>query len=237
MRRFKLKLKLNPRKGNMLAIFLFALMIAIMSFGTLSIASSLYSSGESTAKRYANVQSYRAAAEMACYQYVNDLQAITVKKNLKDDWISVSGATVYTQACEAIQDEIGKEDNHLQWNVANIETAVAGAGVTDASIVTNLLGLLTSGRTQFTLTIVNYPEVDWSSVETAVSSKESLLKLLPIEVDVDLVAKGEAIKEKLFVSGLYLKVSQEKVSTESGRDTAVTMSIVQGEGGIQIYRE
>lgn len=226
------------RKGSLLAIFLFAVMIAIMSFGTLSVANSLYASGEQTSKRYSHIQSYRSAAEIACYQYVNDLQAITVTKSLSGEWISVSGSAVYTQACEAIQEKIGKSDNPFVWNVDTIEAAIVGAPVQDASSLTSLLALLAEGRTNFLLSVVDYPEIDWTAGESYISRDESQLKLLPIDVTVNLTAKGEILKEHLFVGGLYLNVVQTTSRNLDGsRETTVTMQITQGEKGVQIYRE
>ena len=237
MNRFKQLLN-KRRKGSLLAILLFAVMIAIMSFGTLSVASSLYATNEESAKRYAHIQSYRSATEIACYQYINDLQAVTVTKFLTGDWVSVSGSAVYTQACEVIQETVGKEDDPLVWKVSTIEAAIAGATVSNPEIVTNLLGLLAEGRASFMLSVTDYPEIDWTAGESFVSKDESQLKLRPFEVIVELTAKSEVLKEHLFVNGLYLNVLQESIRTEGGtRDTKVTMNISVGESGVQIYRE
>lgn len=230
-------LKKRKRRGSLLAILLFAVIMAIMAFGTASVASTLYASNEESATRYSHIQSYRSATEIACYQYIGDLQAITVTKNLSGDWVSVSGSAVYTQATEVIVEQLGMTDNPLVWKVSTIEAAIAGATVSDPSVVTNLLGLLAEGRVNFQLSLVDYPEIDWAAGESFISRDESQLKLLPLEVVVELTVKGEVLKEHLFVSGLYLNVLQMVERTESGRQTTVTMNITTGEKGVQIYRE
>lgn len=223
----------KTRKGSLLAILLFAVIIAIMSFGTVSVATTLYASNNESTRRYSHIQSYRAATEIAAYQYISDLQAVNVTKNLNADWISVSGGAVYTQALELIVNEIGTVDEPLTWKTLDIIHALSGAPVQNPEVLTNLLGLLGQGRAEFKLSIVDYPEIEWNAGESYVSRDESQLKLRPIEIVVELIAKGEVLKEHLFVSGLHLDVLQMKV----GRDTLVTMNITTGEKGVQIYRE
>lgn len=230
-------LKHKRRSGSLIAILLFAVVIAIMSFGTASVASTLYASNEESATRYAHIQSYRAATEIACYQYINDLQAITVTKNLSGDWVSVSGSAIYTQSVEVITEQLGMPDSPLVWKVSTIEAAIAGATISDPAIVTTLLGLLAEGRADFQLSLVDYPDIDWAAGESYISRDESQLKLKPLEVIVELTAKGEVLKEHLYVSGLYLNVLQMVERTETGRQTTVTMNITTGEKGVQIYRE
>lgn len=226
----------KPRRGNLIAILLFAVMIAIMSMGTLSVAMTLYSSGRQTAKQYADVQSYRAAIEIACYQYVNELEATTVTKNLSTDWLSVTGPAVYTQAVEVIESAIGKTDNPRVWDKDTIEEAITGALISDPSVMVNLLALLQEGRNSFVFTTSGL-DIDWAAGESYVSNSESMLKIQPIEVTVDLLAKGEILKEVLYIDGLYLNVSSVSIGSGSNRQTLVTMNISEGESGVQIYRE
>lgn len=226
----------KPRKGNLIAILLFAVMIAIMSMGTLSVAMTLYSSGEQTAKQYADIQSYRSAIEIACYQYVNELEATTVTKNLSADWISVTGSAVYTQAVEAIESAIGKADNPQVWNKATVEEAITGALISDPAVMVNLLALLQEGRSNFVFETSGLA-INWAAGESYISSSESVLKLQPLEVTVDLLAKGEKLKEILYIDGLYLNVTTIKIGSGSSRQTIVTMNISEGESGVQIYRD
>ena len=228
----------KDRKGNLLAILVFAIMIAIMSFGATAVATTLYMSNEETATRYSHIQSYRSATEIACYQYLNDMQALIVTKSLTGEWVSVSGSAVYTQAIDAIVEQIGTTEDPLKWRVQTIEGAIGGATISDPSIVTNLLGLLAEGRVSFQLHLVDYPEIDWEAGESYITRDESQLKLKPFEVIVDLTAKGEILKEHLFVDGLFLNVLQAKITRPGGgRDTQVTMSIVPSQEGVEIYRE
>lgn len=228
----------KERQGTLLAILLFAIMIAIMSFGTTAVANTLYASNKETATRYSHIQSYRSATEIACYQYLNDMQALIVTKSLTGEWVSVSGSAVYTQAIDAIVEQLGTAEDAMIWRVSTIENAIGGASVSDPAIVTNLLGLLAEGRVDFQLRLADYPEIDWEAGESYVGRDESQLKLKPFEIIVDLTAKGEVLKERLFVDGLFLNVLQSKVNVPGGgRDTLVTMSIVPSQEGVQIYRE
>ena len=151
--------------------------------------------------------------------------------------MSVSGSAIYTQSVEVITEQLGMTDNPLVWKVSTIEAAIAGATISDPAIVTTLLGLMAEGRADFQLSLVDYPDIDWAAGESYISRDESQLKLKPLEVIVELTAKGEVLKEHLYVSGLYLNVLQMVERTETGRQTTVTMNITTGEKGVQIYRE
>lgn len=225
------------RKGSLLVVLLFAVMMAIVSFGMLSVATTLYSSNAENAKRYANIQSYRSASEIACFQYVNDLEAITVTRNLTTDWVSVTGAAVYSQAIQAIQDEIGRPTNRFIWNVSDISRAITGAGISDPAVVIHLQSLLAEGRTEFQLAIDDYPTLDYLDIKTFIGRDDVYIALKPFLVNVDLTAKGEVLREKLYVDGLYLSVEKNVIAGAGGApEVEVTMKLVEGESGVEIYR-
>ena len=228
------------RKGNLLAILLFASSMAIISFGTLGLAMTLYAHNNNSAKSYANYQSYRAALEVSVYQYVADLCSVTVTRDLNSDWISVSDSAIYTQGIELIQETIGLSENPLTWKTTDIITAISATPISNAEIMASLLGYVSSvGTTEFNLSAVDYPSIDYTSLgESSSGDSFSQLALHPLEVNVHLRVKGEVLDDVLFIDNLYLTVTQEKFEGEGGNKVSnVTMRIEEGESGVKIYRQ
>lgn len=239
----------KARRGSLIAVLLFAVVIAIVCFGMLMVASSLYTANEENATHYANVQSYRSAAEMAVYQYATDLQAVVLTKNLDTDWIGVSGPAIYTEGLTLIAETIGQNSapagetpNHLKWKVDTIQTAIGAANVSNPAVLANLLAELDVGRSIFELTIDDYPDIDWTSSSSWIVGKEAMLKIAPIGVKVKLTVRGEQLLEHMFIDGLFLHVVRERIPNDDDddtRSTIVTLQIVTSASGkgVQIYRE
>lgn len=228
------------RKANLLLVLLFAMTIAIVSFGTLALAMTLYASGNDSAKRYAEYQSYRAAIEVSVYQYVADLCSVSVRRDLNSDWISVSDSAVYSQGLELIQETIGTEEDRLVWKVTDITEAISAAPMTDATIATSLLGSVSvEGIKEFQLKSADVPSINYESLNNVINDKGlSIFELNPIEVDVHLRVRGEILDEKLYVSGLVLNSNYEAYRNEFGKLVEnVSMQIKEGEAGIDIYRK
>ncbi len=223
----------KSRRGNLIAILLFAVMISIMSMGTLAVASSLYTSNSETATYYANIQSYRSAAEIACYRYIMELQTVLVEKNVSAPVLGSTGPTIYGEAIDLIVQKIGKTEEPLTWKTATINDALTGTVMSDSTQLLNLMARLGGGRSEFKLYLDDYPEIDWTSGESYISAHEAQLRLVPFEVHVDLTIRGESLKEKLWIDGLRLLVTAET----SGGSTDVTLKLVEREGGVQIYRD
>lgn len=230
--------KSRTKKGSSLVVvILFASVLAIISVGTLSVAMSLYASGDGSAQVYSDIQSYRAATELACYQYVNDLEAFTVTKNLSVDWISVTKDAVYSEAIKLITDEVSTAEGSLLWEVTDITPAVAGVGVSNSSLLVKLLALFNGVWTKFQLYLDEYPALNYTSDEGEFAIGESSVPLHPFCVHVDLAVKGETLREELYVEGLFLNVITEKrLNATGGYDTYVTLTLKEGDNGIEIYR-
>lgn len=233
-----LKVLKRSRKGNLIAILLFAVMISIMSMGSLSVASTLYTSNEESAQNYANIQTYRSAAEIACYKYIMDLQTVTVTKDMSSSILGSVGPTIYTEAIELIQGKIARSDDELVWKTETISDALTGTVLSDPSIMLNMLAKLDKGNSKFKLSIADYPQIDWASGESFISAREAQLRIEPIEVIVDLQVRGEVLREVLFVDGLRLLVTADKdFDPDVGTVITVTLKLVEREGGVQIYRD
>lgn len=226
----------KKRKGEIIAIFLFAVMISIMSMGALSVASTLYTSNEESAKNYADIQTYRSAAEVACYRYIMELQTVLVTKDTTVGNLNSVGPTIYTESLELIQEKIAKADEPLVWKTETIDGALAGTVLSDQTILLNLLAKLGVRETHFKLCIADYPTIDWTSGESFISRTEAQLRLEPLEVQIELKVGSEVIKEKLWVDGLRLLVTAERDPAVAST-TTVTLKIVEREKGVQIYRD
>ena len=222
------------RKGSIIAITLFAVMMSIMSMGMISVATTLYSSSEETAQNYANIQSYRSAAELACFNYITELQTVTVEKDLSSAFLGASSAVIYPESLELIQQKIASEEEgqELVWKTDSISEALNGTVLSDPSIILNLLAKLSKGNSTFKLSIEDYPQIDWTSGESYISSKEAQLRIEPLKVIVDLQVRGEVLKEILYVDGLRLSVQVDDFDSSK-----VSLKLVEREGGVQIYRD
>lgn len=232
------------RRGSILVILMFVFVMAIVTVGTLRVASALYASNRESAQNYARIQTYRASTEIACYQYISELESLNATRDLNGDWIGVSGVAIYGEAIDLLVDSISKsaaapgEDfvQPLTWTTDSIVDAIAGAPVSNPVVVTDMLATLEDGRNSFKLYLGLYPEIDWNAVDTFVSPGVSNLRLQPLEVHVSLKARGEDLNDILFVDGLYLNTFVETSVEADGSHTRVTMSIVEGDNGIEIYR-
>lgn len=226
------------RRGSLLAIILFSALIAIIAVGTLTVATTLYTSNEKSMHIYGNLQSYRAATELSCYQYLNDLEAITVTDDIDANWVSVTESAVYTEAIRLITDAVSTEEGSLTWRTTDAVSAIGGTPVSDSSIMVKLIGLLQSGSTKFKLYMTEYPSLDWLSDSAEFEIGDMSIPLNPVPVSIDLSVKGESLSEELYIYGLYLHVITEERLMESGRyDTFVTVSIEEGEDNFGIYRQ
>lgn len=225
------------RKGSLVVVVIFSMMMAIISFGLLGVATALYVQNEDSSGRYANLQTYRAATEIAAYQYCNDLQTVIVTRSLSGEWLNVTGSAVITQSLEEIQKAVSTNSNNLVWKVGTIQEAVSGASVSNPQIMVNLLGLLNEGVTNFKLSVADTPQIDYSTGEGYISADESMFKLQPIEMHIHLTALGESLDEVLYVDGLYIHILRDNIIGVGGfRDTVFTIKVIQGESGVQIYR-
>lgn len=229
---------MRQRKGSFLLVITFGVLMAWVIVSMLTVATSLYSSSKDTAKIYGDIQSYRAATELACYQYITDLQGMTVTKDLDGDWISVSGQAVYTQALDAIQATLASPEDPTAWFVTDITDALAGANLSDPSVLTDLLSKLSGVRQEFKLTVPEPMKLDWDNPETSSSRTGATVALEPLVIEVYLTVKGESVSEKFIVTDLFLDVDITETEMEDGSTHAVaTMMLTEKESGVTISRE
>ena len=153
----------KPRKGNLVVVVLFAMVIGVISIGTFSVAMTLYRSNIDSADRYAKMQSYRAAAEIAVYQYIKDLESYEVDKTLETAFITPTPMSTYNEAIQTVFTRVGKSDNILKWKVGSIARAVDASGIDNPATTVHLISLLNDGRDSFSLYSEALPELDYST--------------------------------------------------------------------------
>lgn len=236
MIRIKKKM-LSPKKGSLLAIILFAFMMGIIGMGTMTIAFTMYASGQESSKRYADFQTYRAATEMATYNYIKDLETIVVEHTLDGDWLSQANTVVFDDALQQIVNEVGLTAEPLTYRVTTAESAIGGTAASDMSIVTKTVGAVTAHYNAFKLFLLDYPALDYEDPTAYLVFGETNVPLKPVEVHVNLQVKGESLKEKIYVDGLFLNVIAEtNDSPTGGYISKLTMKIVEGANGLTIFR-
>lgn len=233
---------LRGRQGNLLVVVMFAVAIAIVSFTTLMVVTSTYASQKENAKQYANIQSYRAAAEIACYQYITDLCVNTETLDLSSSFITPSGPAMYNEALRLLQEAVGERPNPdeplatadpLVWRVSTISAAISGATVSHPDAIMDLIALCSKGLNEFELRLEDYPEILWGDEGTDLTGNEVTLVLAPLEIHVRLRVRGEILNETFYAHGLCLSVIKEgPASTRT-----LTMRIVEPENGVRIYRD
>lgn len=229
---------MRRRKGSFLLVITFGALMAWVTVSMLTVATSLYTTTKDSAKIYSDIQSYRAASELACYQYVTDLQGVTVTRDLDADWISVTGQAVYSQALDAIKQSLASDTDANAWYVSDISTALSGLNLSDPSVLTNLLGKLTGVRQSFTLTVPEPLKLDWNDPESWSDSDRAYVAVEPFTVEISLSVKGESLFETFTVDGLFLDVQFSRIESAdgSGRHDTATMMLTEREDGVSITR-
>lgn len=224
------------RRGSLLLVITFATSMAMVAVGMMILATNLYSSARYSADNYADIQSYRAAAEMACYQYITDLESVVVTKDLDADWISVSGNAVYTQALEAIKDSLASETDSLAWFVADVREALSGVNLSDPLVLTELQGKLAGARQSFSLIVPEPFELDWADSNSWRDSDGANIALSPVLVEVTLAVRGETVYDRFTVDGLYLVVNITQQEIDGSSHDVATMYLAEMESGVEISR-
>ena len=224
---------MKRRRGSALLIVALATFMAAVLTGMVRLASMLYISSQDSSKIYANIQSYRAVAELSCYRYVTELEASIASKNLDAEWISVEGNALYTQALDALQAEIGSESDPAVWGVRDVTQILGGANLSNPAILPDLLAKFVGVDYELQLSVPEPLRFDWSDPDSYRSRDSAYIALEPFVVEVDLRVKSENIFEKFIVDGLYLDVQLFKM----GETKHMTFQLTEKEEGVRISRE
>ena len=231
-------MKLKRRRGSLLLVLTYGTLMVMVVTGMLVLASSLYTTSRDSAKMYSDIQSYRAATELACYQYVTDLQSVVVTKDLDADWISTSRNVVYTRAVEEIVKSLADPNDATVWHVKDVRDAIDAADLSDPSVLVNMLAKMTDVKQVFQLTLPDTIELDWASEDTWTTYAGAQIALKPVPIVIDLEIKSEAIHEEFYVHDLLLSITIDRITM--GDNTVheiATMSLIEKEEGVRILRE
>lgn len=226
----------RKRRGSLLLVITFGTLMAFVVLGLMTLATSLYSTSKDSAKVYADIQSYRAATELACYQYITDLESVIIVKDLDADWISVTGNAVYSQALEAIKAALGSETDENVWYISDIVTVLSGANLSNPIVLTDLLTKVVGVRQSFGLTVPEPFKLDWTDSDSWKNSRGAHVALEPIVVEIFLEVKGEQLFERFTVDGVYLNVVISREEVGESRHDVATMTLVEQESGVSITR-
>lgn len=228
---------LKRRRGSFLLVITFGTLMAWVIVSMLTVATSLYSGTRDNARIYSDIQSYRAGTELACYQYITDLQGITVTKDLDSDWISVTNQAIYTQALDAIKATLGADDDPNRWFVSDLTTALSGANLSDPTVLTDLLGRVAGARQSFALSVPEPLTLNWEDPNSWRSSSGAYAAVVPFVVEVNLSVRAETVSERFIVSGLYLSIDiTDQDMADGGRHEIATMRLAEREEGVSITR-
>lgn len=230
---FKLP-QLKSRRGSLLLVITFAVTMGIVAFSMLVMASNLYTASRNSAAVYESIQSYRSATEIATYQYITDLQAVEVTRNLDADWISVSGNAIYTQALDAITGALSPDGGRTAWHVTDIRQAIRGANLSNPAVLVDLLGLLSNANQSFQLEVPAPLRLDWDNPESSRDRNSAVIAIEPFLVEVNLQVRGEKIFESFIIDGVFLHVDLSK--QQGSKATIATMRLGEGKDGVIISR-
>lgn len=229
---------MRKRKGSFLLVITFGALMAWVTVSMLTVATNLYVVTKDSAKIYSDIQSYRAASELACYQYITDLQGVTVTRDLDADWISVTGQAIYTQALDAIKQALASDSDENTWAISDVSLALSGLNLSDPAVLTNLLGKLTGARQEFSLVVPEPMKLDWDDADSWSDSDRAYVKLEPFIVEIYLSVRGESLFETFLVDGLFLDVqfSEMEAIDGSGSHDVATLMLTEREDGVSITR-
>ena len=221
----------------MLVVLTFGTLMGLVVVSMMTLAYNLYYSSRNSSENYSDIQNYRAATELACYQYVTDLCSVLVTRDLESDWITPSGQAIYTQAVELIQNELASPSDVDAWYVNDITVALSAINVSDPSVLTDLLGRLTGVRQEFRLAVPEPLRLDFLSSEVVMDNRTGgRIPLEEFDVEVDLTVRGETVNEVFTISGLYLDVTFFDMAVGTSEYSAAQIILVEDEEGVQITR-
>lgn len=254
------RLSKKRRRGDIMVVLVFSVVMAILMLGMLRVAMTLYASGRMQEGQYADIQTMRAINEVACYAYVSDLEACHMTRNADHDYAGVSDSVVLHESLEALQKSMAnygtgageQTDQFVIWKVRDAGVAVGAAGFnvpdalnpTNTVLATNLqtdLMSLVSGRAhEFTLELEEDLTIDATDMgDSYVGAVEARVKLRPVLIKTTLRIKTETVINHFSVEGLYIYTQRSQQTDASGNPyTRIDMVITDdGNGsGVHIYR-
>ena len=214
----------KKRRGSIMVVFVFSVFVAILMLGMMRVGLTLYANGRAQESEYADIQTYRSIAEVACYQYVKDLMACVATRNVSADMPGTAESVIYDESIMAIQQELAyvptpKPEHwpYLEWRIQDATLALGATELSGDPVMVSLLEPLISGGSHtFQLTLTSDLALDYDSADNYYGVTESYIALRPFEVQVKLKIKSEVILTTFEVYNLFLDVVRHEMPTGDG---------------------
>lgn len=233
---------LKSRRGDIMVVLVFSVVMAILMLGMLKVAMTLYASGRANERQYADIQTMRAINETACYAYIQDLRSCHGIKNVDAEMPGSTESVIYHESLEAMQKALCETTTPQVWKVHDASMAISVAGFNNPTTQADLLELVMGKAHSFTLRLEEDLDFDFEDMsESTIDTDEARLKLKPVRIEASLNVKTETVVNRFSVEGLYLYVKTTEVPNDSGTGTHTQADIMitdDGAGsGVHIYRE
>lgn len=234
------KLLKKRRRGDIMVVLAFSIVMAILMLGMLRVAMTYYAAGRAQERQYADIQTMRAINDTVCYSYITDLMACLGTKNVDAEMPGTSDSVIYHESLDAIQKALSLSDQPTIWRVQDAGTAISAANFDSPDTQAALLSLVLGKAHSFTLRLENDFTFDVDDLgESYFGEDEARIKLKPVLIETVLKVKSETVTGHYSVEGLYLYV-QKSTRTETSGNTFTQADIRitdDGEGsGVHIYR-
>lgn len=230
----------KKRKGSILLVIVYGFVMAVVMLGFMKLGQALSTGSKDSAQVYCDIQTYRSASELICYQYLTALESAVIQKDLDSDWLSVTNRAIYTQAIEAILDYYNDpeyNDTGYSWVQHDAVDALNSLNITNKDFVGALQSKLNEGYQKFTLTVPEPLIVDPLSDASFEQVRKAYMELKPFQIEVSLRCKGETLVDTYIVSDMFLLVQSENTYEADGSiHMIVTLSFVEAEEGCKINR-
>ena len=217
-------------------ILLFGSVLAVLTVQMLVLAQSLYVGSKDSAKVYADIETYKTATELICYQFVSDLNEVTVEKDLATDWVNVAKNAVYTQALDSLLSQVCTEEGNTVWNQHSVLDTINSSNLSDESVLNSLVSKISGARGSFTLSCPEPIKFKVDDEENSQSSSGCHIGLKPILIQITLQVKAETIVEQFEVDGIYLDMTIRKDGQSKHKVATFRFGkSLDGEKGVVIY--
>lgn len=212
-------------KGNIVLVLIFAMTTFLLCFALFQQTVAISDYSRSNAQRYSDKMSDRAAVELATYQFVTDLEAVSMTQDISTEWLTKPIAQRYADALDTVT-EYTIDASTNRWVSTDISNIIVGCGVSDTELLTNLSAKVLGS--EFYIELVDYPALDWSNADNSIVDDSGKVYLEDLEVHTYLKQKGSVIDENFIIRGLYLEY------TLNG--TIVSAKISEDLEGVEILR-
>ena len=227
---------MKKRRGNLALVLFFGMSMAYVSIHHLTVASNLYQLQRSSAEVYSSIQTQRAATEIATAQFVSDMCAVKITKDLDAEWLNVGAMGRYYEALDAIMENLEGEAGSKTWDKTDVREVLRGVSTSDPSVTYRLSHALDADNQEFYLRILTDFELDWSSERIVSQRGHAQIPLKPLDVECYLRVKTEVVREVFTIEGLYLELMSSTIDVGGSEHDSVVFKISEDQEVFNIWR-